>query len=99
MLVGVVTIYPAPLPERPEAVNSWQLRGMATLPEVRGAGSGKGLLEACRRHVQEAGGTLLWCNARVGAQGFYARHGWTTIGERFEIPTAGPHVRMLLALS
>jgi hypothetical protein len=30
--------------------------------------------------------------------GFYARYGFQTQGGIFEIPTAGPHVRMLLAL-
>ena len=97
-LVGVVTIFPAPMPDDPSRPGTWQLRGMATAPEVRGAGCGARLLEACHRHVQDCQGELLWCNARVPAQGFYERHGWTPTGAVFVIPTAGPHIRMYIAL-
>ena len=38
---------------------------------------------------------LHWCNARVEAIGFYAKAGWTVESEPFEIPTVGPHVKML----
>ncbi len=95
-LVGVVTILPAPMPERPDAVNAWQLRGMATAPQVRGAGCGRRLLEAGAAYVKQNGPGLLWCNARVPAQGFYSRHGWIALEDVFDIPTAGPHVRMFL---
>lgn len=93
-LVGVVTVFPASLPDDPVAEGTWQLRGMATTPEVRGKGCGRELLAACLLHVKEQGGTILWCNARVPAQSFYEKHGWLPIGHVFEIPTAGPHVRM-----
>ena len=96
--VGVASIYPAPLPEAPRTANTWQLRGMATLPEVRGQGAGRALLLACMDAARAQGGTLLWCNARTGALEFYRKHGLTTIGEEFEIPTAGPHYRMRIPL-
>jgi GNAT superfamily N-acetyltransferase len=93
-LIGVASIYRAPLPERPEAAGAWQLRGMATLPEVQGRGFGRALVEACLAAVRGAGGTILWCNARTPAAGFYRRQEFAGIGEEFEIPTAGPHLRM-----
>jgi GNAT superfamily N-acetyltransferase len=36
----------------------------------------------------------LWCNARTPAAAFYQKQGWTVVSEVFEIPTAGPHVKM-----
>jgi GNAT superfamily N-acetyltransferase len=56
------------------------------------------LLEACATAAREAGAAWLWCNARAPAIGFYARNGFTTKGGFFDIPTAGPHVRMLRPL-
>ena len=38
---------------------AWRLRGMATLPEVRGGGWGRRLLEACSAHIRARGGRLL----------------------------------------
>src|SRR4030095_466381 len=93
-LVGVVSIYFAPCPDRPDVSRAWQLRGMATLPEVRGLGVGKTLLEACENAVRNAGDSLLWCNAPTGAIEFYARHGWIISSDEFDIPTVGPHRRM-----
>lgn len=95
-LVGVASIYLAPLPERPDAAPAWQLRGMATLPEVRGRHFGHALLDACVLHVREERAALVWCNARTGAAPFYSRHGWKSLGDEFDIPTVGPHFRMVL---
>ncbi|MFN0129745.1 MAG: GNAT family N-acetyltransferase [Verrucomicrobiales bacterium] len=93
-LVGVVTIHPAPWPGGPPDPGPWQLRGMATLPEVRGLGYGRALVEAAERVVKVAGGSFLWCNARVAAVEFYAKLGWEVVGEEFDIPTVGPHYWM-----
>jgi len=93
-LAGVASIYPAKLPEKPELTGTCQLRGMATLPKVRGLGLGRALLQACEDAAREAGGALVWCNARVSAAPFYSRHGWQTMGDAFDIPTVGPHFRM-----
>jgi GNAT superfamily N-acetyltransferase len=78
-------------PERPDA---WRLRGMATAEGLRGAGIGTRLLRAAVDHVRAEGGTLVWCNARVGALAFYEREGFTAAGERYEDPELGPHVPM-----
>jgi GNAT superfamily N-acetyltransferase len=97
-LVGVASIYFVPLPERASVAPAWQLRGMATLPEVRGRGFGCSLLAACVAHVRAGNVALLWCNARISAAPFYAKHGWRTLGAEFDIPTVGPHFRMVLDL-
>jgi predicted GNAT family N-acyltransferase len=94
LLVGVASIYLAPMPEQPSIERAWQLRGMATLPEVRGAGHGRDLVAACVHAAQKAGGEIIWCNARIVAVPFYAKHGWETMGPEFDIPTVGPHFRM-----
>jgi GNAT superfamily N-acetyltransferase len=95
-IAGVASIYRALLPERPEWTEAWQLRGMATLPEVRGKGLGKALVQACVDAAWGAGAKVLWCNARVAAAEFYARQKWTIVGKEFDIPTVGPHYRMMV---
>jgi GNAT superfamily N-acetyltransferase len=97
-LVGVATLHYVPLLDRPDFDSAFQLRGMATDPEVRGQGAGRALVEACVVAAREAGAQWVWCNARTPAAGFYSRHGFKTTGGIFEIPTAGPHVRMMRAL-
>ncbi len=92
-LVGVASIYHAEFLEMPE-LESWQLRGMATLEAARGKGHGIALLTAAEEYVWQKGGALIWCNARVAAAEFYRRHGWQISGEGFDIPTVGPHFRM-----
>ena len=98
VLVGVASIYLAPFPAQPEATPTWQLRGMATLPEVRGAGFGKALLDACVAAARGNGAALIWCNARTVAAKFYAQHGWQIVGGEFDIPSVGPHFRMFISL-
>jgi GNAT superfamily N-acetyltransferase len=97
-LVGVASVYLARMPERPAVENAWQLRGMATLPEVRDAGVGRALLVACEDVARERGAPLMWCNARLTAVEFYRKHGWQALGAEFDVPTVGPHYRMLREL-
>jgi GNAT superfamily N-acetyltransferase len=93
-LAGVVTIYPAPFPARPEETGTWQLRGMGVLPAWQGHGLGRALVAACFEQIRARAGRLVWCNARRVALEFYRHEGFETVGEEFEIPTAGPHYRM-----
>lgn len=97
-LVGIATVYPEAPPEayrnRLPTGEAFRLRGMATLPEVRGTGYGRDLLEACFTHVRTHEARLLWCNARVVAQGFYERLGLEATGPEFDIPGVGPHYVM-----
>jgi predicted GNAT family N-acyltransferase len=98
-LVGVASLYDAPLPDETASLLPRQLRGMATLPEVRGSGCGRALLETCHETALRAGSTLLWCNARHTAVDFYRRYGWELCSEEFDIPIVGPHFRMRRALA
>ncbi len=68
---------------------------MATEPDVRGAGFGAALVAACIEHAAASGGGELWCNARMGALGFYRRMGFDVVSEEFDIPGIGPHVVMV----
>ena len=79
-----------------ERQKAWQLRGMAVKPETQMTRVGSRLLEFAERFVlSQNHSNLLWCNARVPASQFYQRKGWTIVSEPFDIPQAGPHVRMM----
>jgi predicted GNAT family N-acyltransferase len=97
-VVGVVRFSPATCPWRPEARAPWQLRGMATEPDVRGTGAGRALVVEGLARVAARGGDLVWCDARVPAVGFYERMGFTVVTEPFDKPGIGPHVGMVLSL-
>jgi predicted GNAT family N-acyltransferase len=85
-LVGCVSVM-----RRPRGDVPWRLRGMATREDVRGRGVGAALLAFVGAAVRDA---PVWCEARVEAAGFYARHGWTVESEPFDVPGVGPHVVM-----
>jgi predicted N-acetyltransferase YhbS len=95
-VVGVVRFSPAPCPWRPLARAPWQLRGMATEPDVRGSGAGRALVVEGLARVAARGGDVVWCDARVGAAGFYERMGFTVVTGEFEKAGIGPHVGMLI---
>jgi GNAT superfamily N-acetyltransferase len=80
-----------------ESAPAWQLRGMATEAGYRQTGIGRAVMEFLEEDVRkdESVRKLMWCNARTPATGFYEKLGWRIVSERFEIPTAGPHVRMV----
>jgi GNAT superfamily N-acetyltransferase len=90
-VVGCATVHPSTWDDSP----AWQLRGMATDPTVRSTGIGRAMLLYLERLLMtESDVRQLWCNARTPARGFYERLGWHVVSDVFEIPTAGPHVRM-----
>src|SRR4051794_11884594 len=64
-MVATATVHPED--------DEWRLRGMATRAEFRGRGLGGELVQACVDHVRQAGGTRIWCNARLKAADFYRR--------------------------
>lgn len=83
------------LPSTLDGVPAWHLRGMATAPRFRGKGLGRHLMQFVERELCSASPIrLAWCNARGPSVGFYQGMGWRVISGEFEIPTAGPHVRM-----
>ena len=93
LLVATGNVRRDPAPWAP-AVPAWRLRGMATRPDRRGEGLGALVLDALLGHCRSEGGGELWCNARTGARTFYLRAGFTEVGEEWEDPEIGPHVRM-----
>jgi ribosomal protein S18 acetylase RimI-like enzyme len=94
--LGIASLYFAEMPDQP-GFPAYQLRGMATAPEARGRGLGRALVHACIAFAREDGAELVWCNARVGAVGFYHKQGFEIVGDEFEIPDVGPHFRMWIA--
>jgi len=71
-----------------------RLRGMAVLPEYRNKGIAAQILNKGEGILKERKRTILWFNARTVALDFYKNLGYTMIGEEFDIPQVGPHVRM-----
>ena len=90
VVVGCATLVASTLDGAP----AWQLRAMATAPELRGQGVGRRLLEGAAREVAATGVRQFWCNARTSAVSFYARLGWIAYGDEFDIPEIGPHFKM-----
>jgi GNAT superfamily N-acetyltransferase len=90
--IGCVTLLQAPFKEE----RAWQLRGMAVKTEHQKLHIGSRLLTFAIPFVlSQRHSNLLWCNARVLAIGFYQRLGWQIVSEPFDVPTAGPHVKMI----
>jgi len=96
-LLSTCLIFPEPCPWLP-GERAWRLRGMATDPQRRGCGAGSAIVREARRIAIADGATVLWCQARVTAVGFYLRHGWTAFQTVFDTDL-GPHQRMWLRLA
>lgn len=73
---------------------AWRVRGMATVPEARGRGAGRAVLDALVTHARGRGATRLWCNARTPARSLYERAGFAVASDEFELPQIGPHFLM-----
>jgi GNAT superfamily N-acetyltransferase len=93
-VVGTASVRREPPPWEPARSDGWRLRGMATTEELRGRGIGGRMLDVVLAHVAAHGGGLLWCNARVPAEPFYARAGLASRGDPWIDPDLGPHVAM-----
>jgi ribosomal protein S18 acetylase RimI-like enzyme len=96
-IVGVVRFHPRDCPWRP-GEGSWQLRGMATDPRVRGLGAGRALVAEGLVRVAARGGDLVWCDARKPAVGFYERIGFTPVTEEYDLRPVGLHRGMIIEL-
>ncbi len=92
LIVGCVTVMRRVYDQQ----DAWQIRGMAVLESYRGKGVGAELLQRVMQYVRSANSTgCLWCNAREPAAPFYQKQGFEIVSERFHIPMAGPHYRMM----
>lgn len=98
-LVSVASFYFEKHPDLVEHEYQYRLRGMATLPEFQGQGLSSALLKMAFPIIKQNFCTLLWCNARTSASGFYQRVGFEKIGEEFDIETVGPHHLMFKQIS
>jgi ribosomal protein S18 acetylase RimI-like enzyme len=96
-IVGVVRFHPRDCPWR-DTEGSWQLRGMATDPRVRGLGAGRALVAEGLTRLSARGATLVWCDARKAAVGFYERIGFTIVTEEYDLRPVGPHRGMVIEL-
>jgi predicted N-acetyltransferase YhbS len=96
-IVGVVRFHPRDCPWL-EAEAPWQLRGMATDPQVRRLGVGRALVAAGLSRVVQRGADLVWCDARAAAVGFYARIGFRPVTDEYELRPVGPHRGMVIEL-
>lgn len=76
----------------------YRLRGMATLEEYRHKGYSASLIQTGIPITKRNQASLIWCNARVSAAGFYEKIGFVTCSKVFDIKDIGPHVRMKLEL-
>jgi GNAT superfamily N-acetyltransferase len=87
-LIAVGIVAPSGEPGR------WRVRGMATAPDERSRGAGRGVLDALLEHARANGGSRVWCDARVPARTFYERAGFDARSDVFEVPPIGPHLVM-----
>jgi len=78
--------------------HQYRLRGMATLQEHHGQGFSSALLKTAFPLIKQNQCTLLWCNARENAEGFYQKVGFKPFGEIFDLPLIGPHRLMSIEI-
>ena len=72
----------------------YRLRGMASLPEAKGKGAGRALLNEAVVRASKLEASHIWCNARELAFGFYEKLNFEYYSEMFDIEGIGPHKKM-----
>jgi len=92
-LLAILSMYHQPTPD---GTPGWRIRGMASVPEVRGTGYGRRLVEIACDRAWAIERVPIWCNARASAFGFYEKIGFAVVGELFEIEGIGTHAVMVL---
>lgn len=96
-LVSVASFYFERSDKFPDTYQ-YRLRGMATLPEYQGQGLSSALLKTAFPVIKQNQCTLLWCNAREKAMGFYKKVGFLPTGDFFNIPHIGKHILMSITI-
>ena len=92
-VVGCVSFMKADNPKF-DNIGSYQLRGMAVSPQLRGKNVGARLLAFAEDHLKSLEEDFIWCNVREIAIPFYKKQGYNSIGDICEIETIGPHIVM-----
>src|ERR1700744_4907589 len=64
-LVGIISLF--------QHGTSFQFRKLAVAPDLQKMGIGNSLLNRVEEFAGSEGGTMIWCNARVSAIGFYLK--------------------------
>jgi len=72
----------------------YQLRGMATLPKHRHKGFSSELLQMAFSIIKQNQCTILWCNARESARGYYEKVGFMVIDGPYENDQIGNYYLM-----
>lgn len=94
--IGIVTLIPNSHKTFPNIL-TYQLRGMAVEKSLQKQGVGKFLIAESLRFLRDGGKCeILWCNARIIAIEFYKKMGFSTKGNKFQIPNVGPHYMMFI---
>lgn len=78
---------------KPLGAHTLHLKQMAVAADWQGQGIGARLLAHAEAWARSQKHGVIILNARLGAEGFYAKHGYALQGEPFEENTI-PHVRM-----
>jgi len=74
-LVGIISLF--------QQGSIFQFRKLAVLPEFQKTGIGNSLLNRVEEYVHSENGTMIWCNARTSAIGFYLKAGYNHTGRLF----------------
>jgi phosphoribosylformimino-5-aminoimidazole carboxamide ribotide isomerase len=74
-LVGIISLF--------QVGTSFQFRKLAVVAELQKMGIGNSLLNRVEEYAKSEDGTLIWCNARVTAIGFYLKAGYSHTGKLF----------------
>ena len=94
-IIGVVSYLLDPIPIDGESAEL-RLRGMAISEDLRRRGIGSHLLSTTlMKLAQHHPGERVWASARTSVVEFYARHGFEAVGPRFDMPSVGPHQRVV----
>lgn len=89
-IASIGTFFPMQTPKL-NIQKQYRLRAMATHPDYSGKGCGRMLLTHAEQVLREMEVEVLWCDARLGAIGFYESLGFSSIDEVYEVPKIGPH--------